>query len=481
MSQRDVSDILGALGGSDEEEQPKEKKTRTANKESKKKKKKVTKKEKEIIDIAENLEMPDEYHLINTEELLDKLVNYYKTYKTMFADEPFTFLDTETYGVSPFKDPIISISIGFMSDEHFNIPLRPFKHEMSTEVPTLDFDLVVEKLKPLLEDDKHLILANSKFDIHVLHNWCGIDITYNIFWDTVIAGGLLNENHNKGLKDWYMSYALPDMVEKGLVDDSNEKQTFKFGKLFDKTPFDEVPHNLATYYACHDTYMTKAVFLYQKEVFDQAETFDLGRVWKLFREVEMPLIAVFATAERRGVQVDGEFLQDTIGGALKDKMQEILWGKDKEDGTHVNGIYDHLGAKIVLQKKKQRQKNGIKYKEDIEVVEDFNLNSPKQVVQKLYTEQNILEPVSEYDSKEKKKVPKYKTDKKTLNKNKSTHPVIPLLLEYRGLSKLISSFCEKLPKEPMGTIDGRVHASYNQLVKTGRVSCSDPNLNLRAA
>lgn len=454
----------------------KKKTVRTKAKEPTKKAKKITKKEQQIIDIANSISLPDNYHLVNTKEALEQLVDKYKDYKKNWTTRPYVFLDTETYGVDSFRDELISISIGFMDNQHYNIPMRPFKHEMSKDIPTLDFDYVADTLRPLLEDDYDLVLANSKYDIHILYNWANIDITYNIAWDTMIAGGLLNENHPKGLKEWYKNYVLPDLVHRGVMSDESHLPTFKFGDMFDKIPFDEVPHNLATYYACHDTFMTKAVFEYQYNIFHNP-AFKLDKVYKLFREVEMPLIAVFAEAERRGITIDGDFLKNDIGAALSKKIDDILNGyNDPKTGEYVKGIYDYLGRTIILNKTRQRQKNGIKYKEQYEVEEELNIGSPKQLAYKLYEEHKILEPVMEYDKTQKKKVPKQKTDKKTLNRNVRTHPVIPLILEYRGLSKLVDAFCKTLPEEAKGTIDGKVHPSYNQLVRTGRVSCSSPNL-----
>lgn len=428
-----------------------------------KKVKKITKKEQEIINITDTVVMPDNYHLINTPELLDRLLSHYSAYRTMNV-APYIYLDTETYGLNTFKDQIISISIGFDSGQYFNIPLRPFLHDLSKDIPTLPMDYVVERIKPILEDSDWIVMANAKFDIHVLYNWTGIDITYNIFWDTMLAGGLLNENHPKGLKEWYKTYALPDLVKRGIIEDETSKPTFKFGSTFDKIPFDSIPEKLATYYACHDVFMTKAVFEYQKNIFENS-VFGLERVYDLFRNVEMPLIAVLAIAERKGVVLDVEFLKNEVGDALKQKEKELR-----------NSIYMHLGSTITLVKKKQRSKNKIKYTEEYEVTEPLKLNSPKQMARRLYEDLQILKPVMEYDRDKGMEVPKFKTDRKTLERNKKTHPVIPLILEWRGVDKLISSFTESLPEKIEGNIDGKVHTSYNQLVKTGRMSSSDPNL-----
>ncbi|SEL27992.1 DNA polymerase [Paenibacillus sp. OK003] len=444
--------------------------TRTRNTEIVKKAKKLTKKEQKILDVEASIVMPDNYTLINTPELLQRLVNYYKAYKTMYQGDAYVYLDTETYGLNNWRDTLISISIGFESEEYFNIPMRPFLHEMSINVECLSFDAVSTALKPLLEEEDMIVMANAKFDIHALKNWADIDITFNIHWDTIIMGSLLNENKPKGLKEWYNSYALPWLIEQGkLSHDELSRPTFRFGSMFDKIPFDSIPHRLANYYACHDVFMTHWVFRYQKSIVENP-SFGLDGVYRLFREVEMPLLAVFATAERRGVELDSKFLKDIIGKVLQEKLDEL-----KAD------IFAVLGGTITLIKSRTRQRQGIKFKEEYEVVEEFNLGSPAQLASKLYVDHKILEAEMVYDKDLKRKVPKLSTSKKVLTRNKKvtvtlgdkTHKIIDYILEYRGLSKLIDAFCNKLPDD---TVEGIIHCSYNQLVRTGRVSCSAPNL-----
>ncbi|PZT52644.1 DNA polymerase [Paenibacillus silvae] len=443
---------------------------RTKNTEIVKKAKKLTKKEQKILDVEASIVMPNNYTLINTPELLQRLINYYKVYKKMYKGDAFVYLDTETYGLNNWRDNLISISIGFESEEYFNIPMRPFLHEMSINVECLSFDAVSAALKPLLEADDMIVMANAKFDIHALKNWADIDITFNIHWDTMIMSGLLNENKSKGLKEWYNSYALPWLIQQGkLSHDELSRPTFKFGSMFDKIPFDRIPHRLANYYACHDVFMTHWVFRYQKSIVENP-SFGLDAVYRLFREVEMPLLAVFATAERRGVELDSKFLRGIIGKVLQEKLDELK-----------AGILNVLGDTITLIKSRTRQRQGIKYKEEYEVVEEFNLGSPTQLASKLYVEHKILEAEMVYDKDLKRKVPKQSTSKKILTRNKKvtvtvdnqTHKIIDYILEYRGLSKLIDAFCNKLPDD---TVEGIIHCSYNQLVRTGRVSCSAPNL-----
>lgn len=466
LEANEIIDILN------KEEKKSNRPNRTKIKEKVKEHKKMilTKKEKQILDIEASIIMPNNYTLINTPELLQRLVNYYKAYKSMYQDEAYVYLDTETYGLNNWRDSLISISIGFESEQYFNIPMRKFLHEMSVGVETLPFQMVTDALRPLLEADNMIVMANAKFDIHVLKNWANIDLTFNIHWDTMIMSGLLNENKPKGLKEWYNSYVLPWLIEQGRISHEElNRMTFNFGNLFDNIPFDNIPHRLATYYACHDVFMTHWVFRYQRSILEDS-SLGLKKVYHLFREVEMPLLAVFASAERRGVELDTVFLQSVIGKVLQKKLDHL-----KRD------IYAVLGGSISLTRRRTRQRQDIKFKEEYEVVEVFNLGSPAQLAHKLYVEHKILEPEMIFDKNLKKKVPKLSTSKEVLNRNKKitvkigdeVHNIIDYILEYRALSKLIDAFCKKLPEN---TVDGIIHCSYNQLVRTGRVSCSSPNL-----
>jgi DNA polymerase-1 len=144
--------------------------------------------------------------------------------------------------------------------------------------------------------------------------------------------------------------------------------------------------------------------------------------------IEMPFISIVKDAEMKGIKFDLDYMQ-------------------KEVSPKLMGEYEDLKKKI------------FKYTGEI------NLNSPLQVSKVLYDELKL--PI--IDKKKGKS-----TDKKTLQKLKNYHECIPLLLEYRSLSKLIDSFVDKLPKS---VIDGRIHPNFRTIgCVTGRMSCSNPNL-----
>ncbi|WP_160496617.1 DNA polymerase [Paenibacillus dendrobii] len=452
----DMNEILNILNYAEK----KLTKTRTKNNEKIKKIGKMSTKNQMSLNIEQICSIPDNYILINTPELLARLVKYYREYKMRYGANASVFLDTKTYGLNTWKDELVSISIGFISHQYFSIPMRPFLHPLSRDIPSLPFDVVADTLRPLLESESMLVMANAKFNVHALKNWANIDITFNIYWDTMIAAGLLNENMPKGMKEWYRNYVQPWLIEQGKLsyDDPN-RPIDEYGIMFDTVSFDTIPHRSANYYACHDVYMTHLVFLYQKQVFENP-SYNLSRVYKLFNEVEMPLIAVFASAERRGVELDSKFLKDVIGGILSEKLKNL-----KMD------IYQILGGTISVTRTRTRSRHGIKFKEEYVVMEELNLNSSIQLSHKLYDEHQLLQPEMIFDNQLRK--PKKSISKKVLIRNKNKHKVFSLILEYRGLSQLIHSFCYKLPED---IVDGRIHCTYNQLVRTGRVSCSNPNL-----
>ncbi|KLA33074.1 DNA polymerase [Bacillus cereus] len=430
-------------------------------------KKKITIKPNQYVHgINHSVKLPSNYYLIHTPEQFEEFITKYKVYKTLHS-QAYTFIDTKSTGFNPFKDSIISITIGFIDNSFFYIPIKPFKHGLSQHISTLSLEYTMKKLSPLLEKDTLLILSNSKQHIHALYNWCDFDITYNIFWDTEIAASLLNENHPKGVKEWYKEYVLPRLISNGTILNTIDRKKY----MIEKTLYDQLQHHVATYFACYDIFMLKSVFEYQKRIFENPK-FNLVPIYKLFREIEMPLIAVLTTAERKGIKISEEFLSNDVKQILQTKLQSVK----KE-------ILNYLGSTITLNNcihppKQQNKYNGVnKLTSTL-----FNINSPAHLAQKLYIDNAILKPIMEYDKGCKSVISKLKTDRKTLIHNLSKHPVIPLILEYRRLVKLISSFCDSLPKEQQGTIDNKIHPIYNSVgTKTGRMSCSSPNLKLWAA
>lgn len=303
-----------------------EKKCRAMTKEKPKSVKKLTKKERQILETAQNTVLPDHYFTVWTEEDLRELCGWL---------EPLTevAIDTETMGLQPFKDPIVGISF-YAPHRGYYIPLR----HADPEVQCLPLELVAKVLKPLLEDPKkQWLLHNAKFDIHVLWKWLGIEL--KPFFDTMIAQALLDENQSKRLKD------LATLYLKIPADNFNEL----FGNVtFDKVPIKMDPvtrrGNLATYYATKDTELTYKLYEFQKMHLDNPL---LANLKNLMFNLEMPFLDVVVKAERRGVRMDEDYLRNEVAPQLKAEVEELR-----------KKIHEYTG--------------------------EINLNSPKQVAEALY-------------------------------------------------------------------------------------------------
>lgn len=257
---------------------------------------------------------------------------------------------------------------------------------------------------------------NLKFDIGMLRNY---DIHVNgLNFDTMLAHYLLQPDlrHNMDyLAETYLNYT-PVSIEQ-LIGSKGKNQ----GNMAD------VPVETVKEYACEDADITlqlKNVFLPQLK---KNEVFDL------FNNVEMPLIRVLQDMEHTGVKIDVAPLQD-YSLTLQTEI------------THLEQqVYQLAGV-------------------------DFNLASPKQLGEVLFDKMKLVEKAKQTKTKQ------YSTSEETLQKLADAHPIIPLILEYRSLSKLKSTYVDALP-QLVNSKTGRIHTSYNQAVAaTGRLSSNNPNL-----
>lgn len=423
-----VADIVGDIL----EKQEKKRKAKSIKKP--KKVKKLTKRETQILEIANNTKLPDNYFTVWTKDDLEELCKW-------LSQQEYLAVDTETMGLNWLKDPIVGLSVyGNNPARGYYIPLahqddintnKEAYHAYKNKFPDgggrvgIDYvqclpkSTVISYIAPHLEDkNKKLLFHNWKFDHHVLRHWLGINV--DLYFDTVEAQALLDENQSKALKDMAGVYLK-------IPADT-------FSKLFGNVTFNKVPillnpftrtGNLAAYYAIKDTELTFKMFEFQIKHLNSPNLKDLK---KLLFEISIPFARIVADAERRGIRVDKKYLEEEVAPKLHKELDELR-----------QKIFAYTG--------------------------ELNLNSPAQLSPVLYEKLGL--------PKVNKKKPE-STDKKTLKKLRKYHPVIPLILEYRSKSKLTSAFADKLPKD---VINGRIHPSFNPSgAKTWRMSCSDPNL-----
>ena len=276
---------------------------------------------------------------------------------------------------------------------------------------------IVNKFKPVYENEKILKIGqNIKYDINVLSKY-DIEVKGPIF-DTMIAHYLLNAKsyHNMDyLAEIYLNYKTIKIEE--LIGENKKNQK----NMRDLDPQDVYE------YACEDADVT----LKLKKILE--EELKKEKLVELFEKIEIPLIPVLAKMERNGVILDTESLK-TVSEGLNVKLKE----KEEE-------IYESAGLQ-------------------------FNILSPKQVGEVLYEKLKVVV------KPKKTKSGQYATSEDVLQKLKGKHPVIGLILDYRGIKKLLSTYVDSLPSL-INPNTGHIHTSYNQAVAvTGRLSSSEPNL-----
>ncbi len=279
----------------------------------------------------------------------------------------------------------------------------------------LDSDMLISELGPVLEDPKLAVIGqNIKYDYLVLRN-AGIELK-NVAFDTMIAAYLIEPSRSSfSLRSLAIEYLRRKMVPISDLIGTGKKQL----------TMDQVPIDTVFPYACADaevTFVLKGIL--EKELERQGLT-------SLFRDMEMPLVLVLAEMELTGVCVDIDFLRNKskeFEGQLADLQQRI---------------YDAAG--------------GV-----------FNINSPKQLSVILFEKLGL--PVQ----RRTKTGPS--PDISVLEKLSAIHELPKLLLEYRHLAKLKSTYIDALP-ELVNPGTKRIHTSFNQTVTTtGRLSSSNPNL-----
>jgi DNA polymerase-1 len=327
-------------------------------------------------------------------------------------DAPLVGFDTETTGLEPMTATLVGMSFAFGEEAAY----LPLEHQYPGAPEQMGVARALPLLRPWLESDaRSKVGQNLKFDAHVLANH-GVRLG-GIAHDTLLESYVV-EVHER--------HDLDSLARRHLG-----WQTISYddvtGKGAARIPFSSVEIGRATDYAAEDADCALAVHeaLYPKIAAEP-------RLRKVYEEIELPVMAVLLKMERNGVLLDRAKL---------------------EAQSH------ELGKEMLALEEKAYQAAG----------QPFNLNSPKQIQEILFERQQL--PV-------KKKTPSGQpsTDEDVLAELALDYPLPKLLLEYRGLAKLKSTYTDKLPKmvQP-GT--GRVHTTYSQAVAvTGRLASNDPNL-----
>ncbi|HSR02226.1 MAG TPA: DNA polymerase I, partial [Methylophilaceae bacterium] len=361
----------------------------------------------------------------NTANLFAASVNTERQYETILTTEQLdqwlekistaelVCFDTETTSLDPMTAKIVGMSFSVEAGKAAYLPLT---HDYFDAPEQLPFQETISKVKPILEDANiKKVGQNLKYDKHVLANH---DIALNgIAHDTLLQSYVLESHRSHGMDDLAMRHLGLETIHFEDVAGKGAKQV----------GFNEVTVESASEYAAEDADITLQIHgaLYPHLAQDEKLNF-------IYSQIEMPSMEILYTIERNGVLIDADML---------------------------NKQSNELGMRLVELENKAYELADQK----------FNLGSPKQLQEILFDKLGI-KPI--------KKTPSGKpsTDEDVLQQLALDYPLPKVLLEYRGLAKLKSTYTDKLPKM-INPHTGRVHTSYNQAVAiTGRLASSDPNL-----
>ena len=323
-------------------------------------------------------------------------------------------IDTETDSLNYIEAKLVGISISVTEGEAAYIPLNHNYEKVPSQLST---ETVLKVLKPILESQKIKKIGHHlKFDAHIFARY-GISlkgIEYDSMLESYVLNSIASRHDMHSVAKFYLN-----------------RNTIKFeeiaGKGVKQLTFDKIEIETATNYAAEDAEVTLCLHNYLWRELNKDKSFK-----NLYEKIEKPLIPILFEIEENGVLVDSKMLREQSNG-LSISLSEI----EKQ-------------AFVIAET-------------------EFNLSSPKQLQEILYNKLEI--PVI-------KKTPKGQpsTAEEVLQELSLEHKLPKIILEHRSLSKLRSTYTEKLPQQ-ISEKTGRIHTSYHQAITaTGRLSSSNPNL-----
>ena len=327
---------------------------------------------------------------------------------------PLFAFDSETTSLNYMEAEIVGLSFCIEPGKAAYLPLA---HDYPGAPDQLDRKQTLAKLKPLLENEKRPKVGHHlKYDAHVLKG-CGISLA-GMRYDSMLESYVLNSTATRHDMDSCAKLYLGiDTIKYEDVAGKGAKQIL----------FNQVPVEQASTYAAEDADVTLQLHHVLHAALEKE-----SKLLGIYAEIEQPLVPVLLEMEHHGVLVDRELLKKQSGELAK-RLAELEADAHKSAG------------------------------------QPFNLDSPKQLQEILFNKQGL--PV-----RQKTRTGQPSTAEEVLEELAEKYLLPRIILEYRGLAKLRSTYTEKLP-EQIDPKTGRVHTSYHQAVAvTGRLSSSDPNL-----
>ncbi|ENV91722.1 DNA polymerase I [Acinetobacter bereziniae] len=321
-------------------------------------------------------------------------------------------IDTETTSLDYRVAEMVGFSLAFDAHDAYYIPLA---HDYEGVPQQLNRETIIQQIKPILEDPNiEKIGHHLKYDAHIFENH-GIHLQ-GWFFDTMLASYVLNSVATR--------HGMDDVARVYL---SHLTTTFEqvAGKGAKQKTFNQIDIETAGHYAAEDAHVTYRLY----EVLER-KLKEIPELSGILHNIEMPVASVLTSMEENGIELDLKFL-DQLSVDFANTIQNLE-----------NQIIEIAG-------------------------ESFNVGSPKQVGEVLFEKLGLK-------GGKKTATGQYSTSEAVLEK--IDHPITQLIIEYRGLTKLRSTYTEALVKQANNETH-RVHTSYHQaLTATGRLSSTDPNL-----
>ena len=371
------------------------------------------------VDTAVVINTEDEAELTSVDDQLGK-ANYHTILTqadwdnlfTRFSTEKRFAFDTETTSLDYRIAEMVGFSVAFDANDAYYIPLA---HDYEGAPEQLNRETILAQIKPILEDvSVEKIGHHLKYDAHILHNH-GIELQ-GWYFDTMLASYVLNSVATR--------HGMDDVARVYL---SHLTTTYEqvAGKGVKQKTFNQIEIETAAHYAAEDAHVTYRLYEVLSKKLKAVPELD-----SILHNIEMPVARVLTIMEENGIELDLKFL-DQLSVDFSNTIQNLE-----------SQIIEMAG-------------------------QSFNVSSPKQVGEVLFDKLGLK-------GGKKTATGQYSTSESILEK--IDHPITALILEYRGLSKLKSTYTDGLQKQANND-SGRVHTSYHQaLTATGRLSSTDPNL-----
>ncbi len=368
----------------------------------------------EIETIAPEAETFDEKNI--SYKLITTAAEAKKLASKLGKADLFVF-DTETDSLDHFLLKLAGVSFSTKENEGYYVALNAFENE--NEIPDavkdrLPLSEFIKIFNPLFENKKiKKVCQNGKFDISVLRSR-GIEVE-NFYFDTMLASYVLDPDQKHGMDELSVKYLNYKPIPLSDL----------IGAKKDPSKIFEADLSAVSNYSCEDSDITYRLF---KKLEAEIKKENLN---KIAYDIEFPLVPVLEDMEREGIRIDTKALI-----AFSKDLQVLL-------DDYTRRIYKCCG-------------------------EEFNINSPQQMQVILFDKLKLKTG--------KKTKTGYSTDARSLENLRGEHKIIELILDFRQVSKLKSTYADSLPAL-IHPKTGRIHTSFNQTVaSTGRLSSNDPNL-----